>query len=65
MEVYDALHGAGASNQRLGAAAAVACHRRTIAKLEADVTVLKWMGGFNIALAVTILGLLCRFVVSA
>jgi hypothetical protein len=56
MEVYDALREAGASEERSRAAAeAVANYDDRISKLGTDVTLLKWMAGFNIALSVAVL----------
>lgn len=61
MEVYDALREAGASEERSRAAAeAVAKHEHRRSKLGTDVTLLKWMAGFNIALSVAMLGILLR-----
>lgn len=61
MEVYDALREAGASEERSRAAAeAVANYEHLLAKLGTDVTLLKWMAGFNVALAVAMLGILLR-----
>jgi hypothetical protein len=63
MEIYDALREAGASEERSRAAAeAVAGYESRFSKLEADTSLLKWMGGFNIALSVAMLGILLRFV---
>jgi hypothetical protein len=56
MEVYDALREAGASEERSRAAAeAVANYDDRISKLGTDITLLKWMAGFNIALSVAVL----------
>ncbi len=61
MEVYDALRDAGASEEKSRAAAsAVALYDNRLAKVEADLSLLKWMVGFNIALSVTMIGLFLR-----
>jgi hypothetical protein len=61
MEVYDALREAGASEERSRAAAeAVANYEHRLSTLGSDVTLLKWMAGFNIALSVATLGILLR-----
>ncbi|MET0180555.1 MAG: hypothetical protein ABW203_03950 [Novosphingobium sp.] len=63
VEVYDAFKDAGASDEKARAAAsAIADYDNRLAKLEADVSLLKWMVGFNIALSVAMLGILLRFV---
>jgi hypothetical protein len=63
MEVYDALREAGASEERSRAAAeAVANYEGRLSGLDADVSLLKWMAGFNIALSVAVLGILLRFI---
>lgn len=63
MEVYDALREAGASEERSRAAAeAVANYDDRLAKLNGDVSLLKWMAGFNIALSVAMFGILLRFI---
>ena len=62
-EVYDAFRDAGASDEKSRAAAeAVANYDYRLARLEADVGLLKWMVGFNIALSIAMLGILLRFV---
>ena len=56
-EVYDALIEAGASESKARAAAqAVAAHEHRFAKIENDLSVLKWMATTGIALNVVILG---------
>ncbi len=63
VEVYDALREAGASEERSRAAAeAVANYEGRLGSLDADVSLLKWMAGFNIALSVAVLGILLRFI---
>ena len=63
MEVYDAFREAGASEERSRAAAeAVANYDDQLAKLGGDISLLKWMAGFNIALAVAMFGILLRFI---
>jgi len=63
IEVYDALREAGASEERSRAAAeAVANYEGRLSGLGADVSLLKWMAGFNIALSVAVLGILLRFI---
>ncbi|MEA3042082.1 MAG: hypothetical protein QOC65_1571 [Sphingomonadales bacterium] len=63
MEVYDALREAGASEQSSRAAAeAVAAYEGRLGGLDADVTLLKWMVGFNVALSIAVLGILLRFI---
>ncbi|MFN3076067.1 MAG: integrase [Alphaproteobacteria bacterium] len=54
-EIYDALKEAGASDDKAKAAArAIAEHEGRFSKTEADLLVLKWMAGFNLALVVAI-----------
>lgn len=56
MEVYDALREAGASEERSRAAAeAVANYDDRLSSLGSDVSLLKWMAGFNVALSVAVL----------
>jgi hypothetical protein len=63
MEVYDAFREAGASEERSRAAAeAVANYDDQLAKLRGDVSLLKWMAGFNIALSVAMFGIMLRFI---
>lgn len=55
-EVYDALKEAGAGEEKAKAAAeAVAAYEHRFAKIEADLLLLKWMMGFNLAMTGTIL----------
>ena len=59
-EVYDALKEAGASEEKARKAAeaiaeAIASYENRFARLESDLTLLKWMVGFNLALTVAIL----------
>lgn len=55
-EVYDALKEAGAGEEKAKAAAeAVAQYEHRFAKIEADLLLLKWMAGFNLAMTGTIL----------
>jgi hypothetical protein len=55
-EVYDALKEAGASEEKARKAAeAIAAYDSRIAKIEADLGLLKWMVGFNIALTTAVL----------
>ena len=62
-EVYDAFRDAGASEEKSRAAAeSLANYDQQLAKLEAEVNLLKWMIGFNIALSLAMLGILLRFV---
>ncbi|HEV7658933.1 MAG TPA: hypothetical protein VGO55_03720 [Allosphingosinicella sp.] len=61
MEVCDALREAGASEERLRAAVeAVANYEHRLSTLGSDVTPLKWMAGFNLALSVAMIGILLR-----
>ncbi len=62
-EMYDALKDAGASDDKARAAAtAVAEYETRTSKIEADVGLLKWMVGFNIALGVATLGVVLRLI---
>lgn len=55
-ELYDALKEAGTSEEKARAAArAIAGYDNRFANIDKDLTVLKWMIGFNLALSVTIL----------
>lgn len=55
-EVYDVLKEAGASEEKARAAAeAVASYEHRFSKIEADLLLLKWMVGFNLALSAGIL----------
>lgn len=63
MEVYDALREAGASEDTSRKAAeAIAISEGRLGKFEADVGLLKWMVGFNIAVTPGGFGLLARMV---
>jgi hypothetical protein len=60
-ELYDALTAAGApDDQARKAAEVVAGYENRFSRIEADLTVLKWMGGFNLAATVGIIMLLIR-----
>jgi hypothetical protein len=55
-EVYDALKEAGASEEKARKAAeALAAYESRFSKVDTDLTLLKWMIGFNLALSVAIL----------
>ncbi len=55
-EVYDALKEAGASEEKARKAAeAVASYENRFARMESDLTVLKWMVGFNLAITAAVL----------
>jgi hypothetical protein len=55
-EVYDALVAAGAPEEKARKAAeAVANYENRLAKFEGDLSLLKWMVGFNIAVSVAVL----------
>ncbi len=55
-EIYDALKEAGATEEKAKAAAeAMAAYENRFAKTDTDLTLLKWMVGFNLALSVSIL----------
>lgn len=56
-EVYDALKGAGVPEDKARKAAeAMAMHEPRFSSIMADLTLLKWMVGFNLAISVAILG---------
>jgi hypothetical protein len=60
-ELYDALKDAGAAEDKARKAAeTVAAYENRFSRLETDLTVLKWMMGFNLAAALGILMLLLR-----
>jgi hypothetical protein len=60
-ELYDALKAAGApDDQARKAAEAVAGYENRFSRIETDLTVLKWMVGFNLATSVGIVMLLLR-----
>jgi hypothetical protein len=55
-EVYDALVAAGAPEEKARKAAeAIANYDSRLGRVEADLTLLKWMVGFNIALTLGVL----------
>lgn len=55
-EVYDALKDAGASEEKAKKAAeALAAYESRFARIDTDLTVLKWMVGFNLAISVSVL----------
>jgi Ser/Thr protein kinase RdoA (MazF antagonist) len=60
-ELYDALKAAGApEDQARKAAEVVAGYENRFARTEADLTLLKWMVGFNLAITIGVLTLLLR-----
>lgn len=60
-EVYDALISAGAHEDKARAAATVVAESQyEIIDLCSDITILKWIAGFNLAFAVATLTLLIR-----
>jgi hypothetical protein len=60
-ELYDALKDAGAAEDKARKAAeTVAAYENRFSRLETDLTVLKWMVGFNLAATLGILMLLLR-----
>jgi hypothetical protein len=55
-EVYEALKEAGASEEKAAKAAeAIASYETRFNKVEADLTLLKWMAGFNLAVSIAVL----------
>lgn len=55
-EVYEALKEAGASEEKAAKAAeAIAGYESRFNKVETDLTLIKWMLGFNLALSAAIL----------
>jgi hypothetical protein len=55
-ELYEALKEAGASEEKAGRAAeAIAGYENRFSRIETDLTLIKWMLGFNLALSVAIL----------
>lgn len=57
-EVYDALKSAGAPEDKAKAAAeALGNYENRFNKIEAELTLLKWMAGANIALTATVIGI--------
>jgi hypothetical protein len=60
-ELYDALKSAGApEDQARKAAEVVAGYDNRFSRIEGDLTLLKWMIGFNLAVSVGIVMLLLR-----
>jgi hypothetical protein len=60
-ELYDALKAAGAPDEQARRAAeVVAGYENRFARIETDLTLLKWMVGFNLALSIGILSFLLR-----
>jgi hypothetical protein len=60
-ELYDALKAAGApEEQARRAAEVVAGYENRFSRIEGDLTVLKWMVGFNLAISVSTVMLLLR-----
>ena len=58
-ELYDALNSAGApDDQARKAAEVVAGYENRFARIETDLTLLKWMVGFNLAITIGVLMLL-------
>ena len=57
-EAYDALKAAGAPEDKAKAAAeALGNYENRFNKIEAELTLLKWMAGTNIALTATVIGI--------
>ena len=55
--LYDALRSAGAEDEKARKAAEeLAGYENRFSKLEADVGLLKWMVGFNLALTIAVVG---------
>ena len=55
-EVYDALKEAGASEEKARKAAeAIAGYENRFSRIESDLTILKWMVGFNLAVTTAVL----------
>jgi len=60
-ERYDALKSAGApDDQARKAAEAMAAYENRFGRFETDLTLLKWMVGFNLALTLGVLTLIRR-----
>ena len=60
-EVYDALKSAGAPEDKAKAAAeAIGNYENRFNKIENELTVLRWMAGANMALSITIIGIVGR-----
>lgn len=55
-EIYDAMKEAGASEEKARPVArAIAGYESRFAKIESDLTLLKWMVGVNVGVTITIL----------
>ena len=55
-EVYDALREAGASEEKSRKAAeAIAAYENRFARIDGDLSLLKWMAGFNLAFTLAIM----------
>ena len=60
-DLYDALKSAGApDDQARKAAEVVAGYENRFSRIESDLTVLKWMVGFDLAISIGIVMLLLR-----
>ena len=60
-ELYDALKSAGApDDQARKAAEVMAGYENRFARIETDLTLLKWMVGFNLAISVGLVMLVLR-----
>lgn len=60
-ELYDALKDAGASEEKARKASeAMAAHESRFARIDAELAVIKWMIGFNLAATIGILMILLR-----
>jgi hypothetical protein len=60
-ELYDALKAAGApDDQARKAAEVVAGYENRFTRIEIDLTLLKWMVGFNLAMTIAVITLLLR-----
>lgn len=60
-ELYDALKDAGAAEDKARKAAeTVAAYENRFSRIETDLTVLKWMVGFNLAATLGVLTMLLR-----
>lgn len=60
-ELYDALKEAGATDDKARKAAeTVAAYESRFSRIEADLTLLKWMIGFNLAATLGVIMLLLR-----
>ena len=64
-KTYDALKAAGAPDDKAREAAEeIAGFEDRLPNIESDVKLLKWIGGFNVAMSMAILALLLRLVAS-